>query len=71
MRRKGYGTNAEESEPGVTAVGVSSKAPSGRPAAAVSVAVPTARFDRRAEPGIAAHLREVGTATEGALAAAR
>jgi IclR family transcriptional regulator, acetate operon repressor len=71
VRRKGYGTNVEESEPGVTAVGVSIKAPSGRPVAALSVAVPTARFDRRAEPGLAAHLREVGTAAERALAAAR
>jgi DNA-binding IclR family transcriptional regulator len=32
--------------------------------AALSVAIPSARFDRRQEPGLHAHLREVCTAAE-------
>lgn len=58
-RRQGYGANVEESEPGVTAIGVSVSPWPARPVAALSVAIPSARFDRRQEPGLYAHLREV------------
>lgn len=66
-RKQGYGANVEESEPGVAAIGVSISPWPGRPVAALSVAIPTARFDRREEPGLYAHLREVCTAAERAL----
>jgi IclR family transcriptional regulator, acetate operon repressor len=66
-RKQGYGANVEESEPGVTAIGVSISPWPGRPVAALSVAIPTARFDRREEPGLYAHLRAVCTAAERAL----
>jgi IclR family acetate operon transcriptional repressor len=69
IRKKGYGVNVEESERGVAAIGVSVKSQLGRPVAALSVAIPTARFDRRAEPELYGHLREVCTAAERALAA--
>jgi DNA-binding IclR family transcriptional regulator len=64
IRKKGYGVNVEESERGVAAIGVSVKSQLGRPVAALSVAIPTARFDRRAEPELYGHLREVCTAAE-------
>lgn len=67
VRRQGYGTNANESEPGVTAIGVSIGSPSGRPVAALSVAIPTARFDRGREPELYAQLREVRGVAEQAL----
>jgi DNA-binding IclR family transcriptional regulator len=67
VRKKGYGANDEESELGVTAIGLSIRARSGRPIAALSVATPTARFDRRVEHQLYGHLREVCTAAERAL----
>jgi IclR family transcriptional regulator, acetate operon repressor len=70
VRKQGYGTNTEESERGVTAIGASIRSPSGRPVAALSVATPTARFDRRHEPSLAVHLMEVRTAAERAVTAA-
>jgi IclR family acetate operon transcriptional repressor len=70
VRGAGYGLNAQESEPGVTAIGASIRSPSGRPVAALSVAMPTARFDRRHEPELAARLMEVRAGAERALAAA-
>jgi IclR family transcriptional regulator, acetate operon repressor len=70
VRKLGYGVNVEESEPGVTAIGMSVRSGSGRPMAALSVATPTARFHRRQEPELSRHLREVCTAAEEALTAA-
>jgi IclR family transcriptional regulator, acetate operon repressor len=70
VRKQGYGVNVEESEPGVTAIGMSVGSRWGRPMAALSVAAPTARFHRRQEPELSRHLREVRMAAEGALAAA-
>jgi IclR family acetate operon transcriptional repressor len=64
VRRNGYGLNAEESEPGVTAIGMSVRSRPGRPMAAFSVAIPTARFGRHHELELPAHLREVRTAAE-------
>src|SRR5262249_34140971 len=46
VRRLGYGTNLEETEPGVSGVGVTVPDPGGRLRLAFTVAVPTARFDR-------------------------
>jgi DNA-binding IclR family transcriptional regulator len=70
VRKQGYGVNVEESEPGVTAIGMSVGSRWGRPMAALSVAAPTARFHRRQEPELSRHLLEVRMAAEGALAAA-
>jgi IclR family transcriptional regulator, acetate operon repressor len=69
VRKQGYGINTEESEPGVTAIGASIGSRSGRPVAALSVAIPTARYDRRQEPELAAQLTEACTAAERAAAA--
>jgi IclR family acetate operon transcriptional repressor len=69
VRKRGYGVNVEESERGVAAIGVSVKSHMSRPVAALSVAIPTARFDRRAEPELYGHLHDVRTAAESALAA--
>jgi IclR family transcriptional regulator, acetate operon repressor len=68
VRKQGYGVNTEESEPGVTAIGACIRSRSGRPVAALSVATPTARFDRRHEPELAAQPMEVCTAAERAVA---
>ncbi|PWU55439.1 IclR family transcriptional regulator [Micromonospora globispora] len=46
VRRLGYGTNLEETEPGVSGVGVTVPSPDGCTRLAFTVAVPTARFDR-------------------------
>jgi IclR family transcriptional regulator, acetate operon repressor len=70
VRRNGYGLNAEESEAGVTAIGMSVRSRSGWPMAALSVAIPTARFGRHHELELPVHLREVRTGAERALAAA-
>jgi IclR family acetate operon transcriptional repressor len=69
VRKQGYGVNTGESEPGLTAIGASIRSRSGRPVAALSVATPTARFDRRREPELAMQVKEACTATEGAVAA--
>jgi IclR family acetate operon transcriptional repressor len=68
VRRQGYGVNAQESEAGLTAFGASIRSRSGRPIAALSVALPTARFDPRHEPELAAQLMEARSAAEGAVA---
>jgi IclR family transcriptional regulator, acetate operon repressor len=69
VRRQGYGVNAQESEAGLTAFGVSIRSRAGRPMAALTVAIPTARFDRRQEPEVAARLLEARGAAERAVAA--
>jgi IclR family transcriptional regulator, acetate operon repressor len=69
VRKQGYGLNAEESEPGLTAIGGSIRSRSGRPMAALSVATPTARFDRTHQSAFAVQLREACTAAERAAAA--
>jgi IclR family transcriptional regulator, acetate operon repressor len=69
VRRQGYGVNTQESEAGLIAFGVSVRSRAGRPMAALTVAIPTARFDRRHEPGLAARLMEARGAAEPAVAA--
>lgn len=46
VRRRGFAINDQETEAGLTAVGMAVRDPSGRSSAAVSVALPSARFDR-------------------------
>ena len=69
VRERGYGVNLQESEPGLTAVGMSVRSRSARPIAALSVATPTVRFYGHQEPELAGHLREVCAAAEESLAA--
>lgn len=45
VRQQGYGLNAEESEPGVIALGASITPTDGKPVGAISVALPSVRFD--------------------------
>ena len=45
VRQVGYALNREETEEGVTALGMSVRGPSGRHIAALSVAVPSGRFE--------------------------
>jgi IclR family transcriptional regulator, acetate operon repressor len=52
-RRQGYGLNSDETEPGITAVGVSVPDPGGEPFAAMSVSAPTMRFRRARAPEMA------------------
>lgn len=53
VRRNGYALNVGETEDGVAALGVSLVGTSGRPIAAMSVAVPTSRFGLRMRQGLA------------------
>ncbi|MGH3627264.1 MAG: IclR family transcriptional regulator [Sciscionella sp.] len=45
IRKNGYGTNSEETEQGVTGLGVAIHHPTGRAIGAFTLAIPTARFD--------------------------
>ncbi len=45
LRRRGYGLNEDESEPGVTALGAAIGFNGAAPVAAISIAVPSARVD--------------------------
>jgi IclR family acetate operon transcriptional repressor len=46
VRRQGFAVNDQATETGVTAIGVALRAPNGTPAAACSIAMPTARYRR-------------------------
>lgn len=50
IRRRGFAVNDQETETGVTAVGVVVRSRDGDPMAAVAVAMPTARFSRTRLP---------------------
>ena len=63
-RKRGYSTNADETERGVTVIGVSIRAPNGRPLAAMTVATPTARYDSRCETAFAEALAVVRVVAE-------
>jgi len=56
VRRRGFAVNDQQTEAGLTAIGVAVPDPAGAVRAALSVAVPTARFSREALPGWAAAL---------------
>lgn len=47
VRRDGYGISREETEPGISGVGVCISAPDGAPIGALTTAVPSVRFHRR------------------------
>ncbi|MYW05493.1 helix-turn-helix domain-containing protein [Streptomyces sp. SID3343] len=58
IRRRGYAVNFEESERGITAVGVTLHDPADRPVGAIAVVVPTARCPRPRVPELADALRQ-------------
>lgn len=62
VRRLGYATNVEESEPGISAIGVCVRDPTGQAVAAVAMAAPTLRWPRRRWPELAPELRLAATA---------
>lgn len=57
VRKQGYGVNRDETEPGVSGVGVTILDGGGSPAAAFTLAVPSARFSKPDIPAYAATLR--------------
>lgn len=66
-RKRGYSINADETERGVTVIGVSIRAPNGRPLAAMTVATPTARYDTACEAEFAKALAAARTEAESAV----
>jgi DNA-binding IclR family transcriptional regulator len=62
VRRRGYATNLEESERGITAVAVALRDSTGRPVAALALAGPTMRFPRRRFPELAERLHATAKA---------
>ena len=58
MRKRGYATNAGESEEGVSSIGVAVLNSSGRPVAAVSVAAPLSRMPASMARQVAVPLAE-------------
>jgi len=71
VRQRGYAISLEEAAQGVGGVAVCAKDPLGRPVFAISLAIPSSRFDRDAVLGYIALLRAAVERTEEALAAQR
>lgn len=67
VRRRGYATNSEESERGVSAVGAVIRDRSGRAVAAVAVAAPSSRSPRGRLRELAPHVIEGAQAVSAAL----
>ena len=59
VRGDGYAVNQEETEVGVCGVGAAILDGSERPVAALTIAIPTARFDKRLVPAMGRELRRV------------
>ncbi|QWF22405.1 IclR family transcriptional regulator [Nocardioides sp. LMS-CY] len=70
VRRCGYGVNQDETEDAVSGIGVVVTDPSGHPVAALTLAVPSARFDRRQVTGYLDALGEAAALTGSRLGAA-
>ena len=58
IRRQGFAVNDQKTETGVTAIGCVVESPPGAPGAAISLAMPTVRYDRRR---LAGWVRELTT----------
>ncbi|MGV9672067.1 IclR family transcriptional regulator [Gordonia sp. NPDC003504] len=69
VRSRGYAISIEESAQGVDGVAVSAKDGYGRPVFAISLAIPSSRFDRSALPEYVDALRIAVERTESALSA--
>ncbi|MBD0863083.1 IclR family transcriptional regulator [Gordonia sp. zg691] len=67
VRSRGYAISIEESAQGVDGVAVCAKDALGRPVFAISLAIPSSRFDRSALPEYVDSLREAVERTEDAL----
>lgn len=67
VRTRGYGLNVEESEQGVAAVGAAVHDAAGRPVAALSISIPTARFRRATVAPVADAVRSAVSAAEARL----
>lgn len=65
--KRGYATNFDESERGVTAASVAVREPGGRAVASLAVACPSARCPRSRIESLVGLLREAATGAEGAL----
>ena len=68
VRRRGFAVNDQETETGLTAVGVAVPDPEGAVRAALSLAVPTARYSRDRLPGWGAALGAAAAAVSRDLA---
>ncbi|NRN67940.1 HTH-type transcriptional repressor AllR [Kibdelosporangium sp. 4NS15] len=67
VRREGFAINDQRTEAGVTAVGRALRDAAGKPVAAVSIAMPTARYDRTRLPEWVALLTATASAIERTL----
>lgn len=71
VRRADFGTNFEETEQGVSGVGVSINDTTGRPVAAITVATPSIRFRRTAMAEHVEALRQAAASIEERIALAK
>ncbi len=67
VRRRGFAVNDQETEAGLTAVGAAVPAVPGSPRAAISLALPTARYSRERLPAWGAALRAAAERISGDL----
>jgi DNA-binding IclR family transcriptional regulator len=68
VHERGFAINDQRTEAGLTAIGVVVRDPSGDPVAAISLALPTARFDRDLLPQRVGALWATAASIESALA---
>nr|WP_272919142.1 IclR family transcriptional regulator [Streptomyces sp. SID8352] len=68
VKRRGYAVNSDETEPGVTGIAMCVHDSRRRPVAALSVTVPTARFERDRERPLVETLRQFGYVASDLLA---
>jgi IclR family acetate operon transcriptional repressor len=69
IRKRGYALNNQQTEAGLTAIGVALPDPDGQPSAAVSISMPAVRFNRDKLPTLVAALSTTAARIEQALAA--
>ena len=69
VRKAGYATNFEETEQGVSGLGVCIRDPAGKPIAAYTTAIPTARFQKSMVADHVKALHEAASMTEKGLVA--
>lgn len=69
VRKRGFAINDQQTEPGLTAVGMAVRDPDDRPCAAVTIALPSARFARDLLPVWVSVLSETVSAVERDLVA--
>jgi IclR family transcriptional regulator, acetate operon repressor len=69
IRKRGYALNNQQTEAGLTAVGIALPASDGPPTAAISISMPAVRFDRDDLPALVAALTITAARIERALEA--